>query len=375
MLAMAARAGIPFCCGPPGWEPAATDVDVPASGPCVHSWEGHAVPEPGLSVAAGEAQAVQPQMRWKRYAGRQLGRQGKTMTLTQLTYFAQVAKLEHMTRAAQELNISQSSLSSAVKQLEEELGVALFERRGRALVLTDAGRAMLAHAGRILGDVRRAEREMEAYAVGREIHLNLGYIAALAQDYLPQLVRRFLEKEPGVHISVSFVQDATPQMIQALKDGRYDLVFGSDVEDGEGLCCLPLLEHPLVVICPYGHPLCGSQTVALRQLEPYPFISYDPESSLGRKIMGIFASEGLEPRLRYQASDEAAITALVAEGFGVSVVAQLPTLADAPVEVIPLEGGHCRRVCLAYLRDRRFPPAVRRMIEFIQAQGGMALEG
>ena len=115
------------------------------------------------------------------------------MTLNQLTYFQKIAELEHFSRAAEELNISQPSLSRSIDTLEQELGLPLFEKQGRNVILTKYGRIFLEHAGRILEEVRTAERKMQ-YLTQNGGHVDIAYVSPLANYYIPHTVRSFLNR-------------------------------------------------------------------------------------------------------------------------------------------------------------------------------------
>ena len=110
------------------------------------------------------------------------------MTLTQLTYFQTVARCQHFRLAASELNISQPSLSRSIANLEEELGIVLFERHGRNVTLTRYGRLFLSHADRILSEVAIAEKQMKKLS-GNAGHADIAYVFPLAARYIPHRIR------------------------------------------------------------------------------------------------------------------------------------------------------------------------------------------
>ena len=108
------------------------------------------------------------------------------MTLNQLGYFYQAAVLQHFNQAAEKMNISEPSLSRSIAALEDELGVTLFEKRGRNVILTKAGEIFLEHATQILDDVKRAENKMHHLATDGG-HIDIAYVSPLAREYIPRL--------------------------------------------------------------------------------------------------------------------------------------------------------------------------------------------
>ena len=147
------------------------------------------------------------------------------MTLNQILYFRKVARLENYHQAAEELYISQPSLSRSMAALESELGITLFEKKGRGVVLTNAGRLFLEHADRIAGDCDIAAGKMKELASGGG-KINIGYIFPLAGHYIPHNVRTFLDQEENKNVAFSFWQNHTPAIAQKVKSGELDLGFG-----------------------------------------------------------------------------------------------------------------------------------------------------
>ena len=127
------------------------------------------------------------------------------MTLNQILYFQTVARHQHFRLAAAELSISQPSLSRSIAALEEELGIILFERKGRTVTLTKYGKLFLEHADRILDEVRLAQKHMKKLS-GNAGHVDIGYVFPLAAHYIPHTVRRFLSTQKNKDVTFNFHQ-------------------------------------------------------------------------------------------------------------------------------------------------------------------------
>ena len=291
------------------------------------------------------------------------------MTLNQILYFHSVAQCQNYHLAASKLNISQPSLSRAIANLEDELGIILFERKGRTVSLTKYGKIFLEHADRILNDVKVAERQMEKLS-GNAGHVDIAYVFPLAAQYIPHTVRQFLKKGKNKQISFSFHQTYTREMVNGLKAGQYDVIFGSYVENEPDIQFVPILNQEMILITPLGHPLAGKPDPVLRDLERYPVMGYDRTSVLGGFTNRIYSSYSVNPDIICESPDENAIASLVAENFGIALVADVDILDHFPLEKLRLTDVNLRHtVYMAYIKNRYQIPAVRNFISFILKEG------
>lgn len=291
------------------------------------------------------------------------------MTLNQLLYFQTVARYQHFRLAAASLNISQPSLSRSIANLEEELGIILFERKGRTVTLTKYGRLFLEHANRILTDVQLAEKQMKKLS-GNAGHVDIAYVFPLAAQYIPHTVRRFLAKSSNETISFNFHQTYTREMVSGLKAERYDVIFGSYVENEPDIQFVPILKQEMIIITPLGHPLAQKKDPGLMDLVKYPVMGYDKTSGLGQFTNRTYSSYGLTPNIVCESPDENAIASLVAEDFGIALVADVDILDHFPLEKIHLtDVSLSHTVYMAYLKDHYQIPAVKNFISFIKKEG------
>lgn len=291
------------------------------------------------------------------------------MTLNQLLYFQTVARYQHFRLAAASLNISQPSLSRSIANLEEELGIILFERKGRTVTLTKYGRLFLEHANRILTDVQLAEKQMKKLS-GNAGHVDIAYVFPLAAQYIPHTVRRFLAKSSNETISFNFHQTYTREMVSGLKAERYDVIFGSYVENEPNIQFVPILKQEMIIITPLGHPLAQKKDPGLKDLVKYPVMGYDKTSGLGQFTNRTYSSYGLTPNIVCESPDENAIASLVAEDFGIALVADVDILDHFPLEKIHLtDVSLSHTVYMAYLTDHYQIPAVKNFISFIKKEG------
>lgn len=201
------------------------------------------------------------------------------MTLNQIIYFQKVARLENYHLAAKELYVSQPSLSRSMASLEQELGVPLFEKRGRGVNLTKAGKLFLEYADRIVEDCRVAMEKMSELASdgGR---IEIGYVFPLAGQYIPCKVKEFLERPENRRVVFGFWQNHTSAIAEKVKSGELDIGFGGCIEK-EGMEHFPILNQEVLIVTPKGHELEGQEEVPLQILDRYPVIGYDQASWMG----------------------------------------------------------------------------------------------
>ena len=290
------------------------------------------------------------------------------MTLNQLEYFQTIAKLQHYRQAAEVLMISQPSLSRSMAALEEELGLVLFEKSGRNVILTKPGQILLEHADRILSEIHTAKYRMRQLADG-DGHIDIAYVFPLAGYYIPHTVRAFLDVKPNRNVTFTFNQSHTAEMVAGLKAYKHDIIFCSHVKNEPDIAFVPVLHQDMVIISPKGHPLSESETVSYRELTQYPVIGYDRFSVLGGFTNQFFKQHSLNVNIICECPDENAIAALVAEQFGIALVANVDALKNAPIEILPLDDIELKHtVYMGYLKGRYRIPAVKRFIHFIKQQ-------
>lgn len=289
------------------------------------------------------------------------------MTLNQLGYFYQAAVLQHFNQAAEKMNISEPSLSRSISSLEDELGVTLFEKRGRNAILTKAGEIFLEHATQILDDVKRAENKMHHLATDGG-HIDIAYVSPLAREYIPRTVRNFLSLEQNKNITFNFNQDITSVNIEGLKKGAYDLIFGSYSANEPNIEFVPIITQEIVAILPAGHPLSRKEALQAADFADYQVLGYNRHSGLGKYTRSFFKEHGIAPNFICESPDENGIASLVAQGFGIALVADVDTIYRDEICIRPLISSESfsHTVYMGYMRGKYQLPAVQRFIAFVR---------
>ena len=239
------------------------------------------------------------------------------MNLNQLHYFVTLAHIEHYTRAAEMLSITQPSLSHAISMLEQELETNLFEKRGRNVVLTKYGKVFL--------------------------------------EYVEEALKIL-------------------EIIQGLKEEKYDIAFCSRKEKESGIDFVPIAKEKLVVVVPRDHELAGRGSVDLKETLPYPQVYFTKNSGLRPVIDQLFEQTGGTPKIAYEILEDASMAGLVAENFGIAVMPEIPILKNLNVDVLDIENPPYERyIYLAKLKEKYLAPVVKEFIEYVKESNGKAL--
>lgn len=223
-----------------------------------------------------------------------------------LAQFAAAARHEHVTRAAQELGVPQSTLSRALVRLEQDLGVGLFARKGRTVALTHAGRTFLAAVERALAEVERAAETVRADADPASGRVVFGFLHTMGSETVPALIRAFRADHPRVRFQL--VQNYGEAMLEGLRAGTLDLCLTSPVPDSPDLVGHRLDEQRLRLVVPDDHPLAARRRVRLAEAAEEAFVTLEPGYGLRRITDDLCAEAGLPAarRLRGRGGRDAA---------------------------------------------------------------------
>lgn len=247
-------------------------------------------------------------------------------TLRQLQFFVAAAQAGSVTGAARELSISQSSVTEAIRALEDDLGVQLFDRQARGLQITQKGSAFLRHARQILADVATARTAFADEAGPLTGRLSLGVTSLVAGYVLSDILQRYRRAFPQVELNV--IEDNGDYLQHLLIGGELDVavLLTSSVKDRMALNVESLLVSPYRLWLPLGHPLSDQETIALDDLAGQPLIQLmvDEIEESTRRLMGALA---IKPEIAFRTRSVEAVRSLVATGAGLAI---LPSLVYRP---------------------------------------------
>lgn len=246
------------------------------------------------------------------------------MELRHLRYFVAVAEEQNVTRAAARLHVSQPPLSRQIRDLEDELGLSLFEHGAKSVRLTDVGKVFLAEARAVLLRADEAVRTAKAVALGERGVIHVGYAPSLTVKVLPQTLRNFEAANPGVRVHLHDL--STLEMTRGLRDGELQvaLMIRSPAPLGAGFVFEELQRYAVCVAVSPAHPLARARNIGLEAVARERLIAYTsadyPEYHAW--LAGLFASAGQQWRIAEEHDSATSLIASVEAGRGVALVQQ-----------------------------------------------------
>lgn len=249
-------------------------------------------------------------------------------TFRQLEVFEAIARLGSFTRAAEELFLTQPTISMQAKKLAETVGLPLFEQIGKKVFLTDAGRELHKTCREIFKHLSHFEMTAADLKGLKQGTLRLAVVTT-AKYFAPRLLGPFCQKYPGIQVSLKVSN--RERVLERLADNQDDLyILGQPPEELEAIA-EPFLENPLVVLAPANHPLAGKKKIPLARLAQEPFLLREPGSGTRKALERLFADHGLAIQVRMELGSNEAIKQAIVGGLGVSVLSQHTLALDAPM--------------------------------------------
>jgi DNA-binding transcriptional LysR family regulator len=291
----------------------------------------------------------------------------------QLAQFAAVARLEHVTRAAQSLGMPQPTLSRAVARLEAELGVDLLARQGRAVRLTRAGRLLLGSVERALAELERGAEAVRAEADPATGRVAFGFLHTLGTEAVPELLRGFRDTHPRVRFQL--VQDYVAAMLARLRAGELDLCLVSPLPDSPELTTRPLDEQRLHLAVPADHRLAARRRIRLAEVAEEPFVAVEEGYGLRRITDGFCAEAGFVPRIAFEGEEAETLRGLVAAGLGVALLPPALVARPGVVELEVTAPRTRRAIGLAWVTGRPLTPPAEAFRDFVLSRRGRLLGG
>lgn len=292
------------------------------------------------------------------------------MNLRHLEFFVELAKTEHMAKAAKQLGVSQPTLSYAIASIEKELGVPLFEKNGRNIRLTNYGQIYLKYVNESLLKLHQGSECIADLVDTNGGHINLGFTFTLGQDIVPRLISKYYRKNQSKKGQFSFTQGTTADLSQALLRDQLDLVFSSmptDPDIQSKLNIVPLVDQEMLAIVPNDNPLSKKRSVSLNELVQYPFIDYAAGSSLHRRIHKILDRQHVKPNVLTTTEEEQIIIGFVHYGFGVAIIPHFPQLDSSFVKQLHIKDGIAVHHIYAMTKKNHFvAPAINNFQAFSQ---------
>jgi LysR family transcriptional regulator, low CO2-responsive transcriptional regulator len=290
-------------------------------------------------------------------------------TLHQLAVFEAVARHGSFTRAAEELYITQPTVSSQIKQLTQAAGLPLFEQIGKRLYLTEAGKELLTTCQNIFQGLENFEMKVADLKGTKQGRLSLAVITT-AKYFAPRLLGSFCEKYPGIDISLTVTNHQ--EIIRRMMENQDDLYILSQPPEDLDISSQSFLDNPLVVLAPKNHHLVGRKNIPIKALNDQPFIMREPGSGTRIAVQNLFTKNKVSVKVRLELGSNEAIKHAIAGGLGISVLSQHCLSADmSNSELVILDIQNfpiMLRWYVTYLAGKQLSIIAQTFLEFLLAE-------
>ncbi|OEE67652.1 LysR family transcriptional regulator [Enterovibrio norvegicus FF-33] len=286
------------------------------------------------------------------------------MDLRQLRYFVSVAEQKNFTRAARKLNIAQPALSIAIKKLETNIGLNLFDRNERQVHLTQEGQTLLPHAYRILRMVEDANTEMAELRGLQKGEVRVGVPGMLGSYFFPSILMGFKSKYPDLKLSV--VEAGTQSIRQMLLDGELDIGVIHSQDVPAALDTTHLISSQMVAVTSADHPLAEQTSMSFQAFFDEELVMFKKGYFHREFIDRICASHKITPNLSFETNLLAMILNIVRHGFAITALLELVTQHEPGLIAIPFEEPVTLDISMAWRKHGYLSLADRAFIDFVQ---------
>ena len=284
------------------------------------------------------------------------------MTLNQLIYFCKLAEKRHYGQAAKELLIAQPSLSKSIALLENELEVALFERRGRSIQLTRAGEAFYARVKPTLAQLDAAREAMRHFSANLKLPV-IGCVSPAITSVVVPLMNAYRTQVRGFP-KVTMRVDTSEALVEALRRDECDIALCTRIPKAVDVTFVPMLTQHFVVVMREDDPLARFEAIRPEQLRDRP-MAFTNAETYNSIVMGIFERHHVVPLIHSYANDDSALFGMVRAGSAIFITSDYPQVYNWGLAVRRLDQHVCMRViCLAYTDRSLLNPEIRELIDF-----------
>ncbi len=286
-------------------------------------------------------------------------------SLHQLTVFASVARNRSMTKAAEELFMSQPAVSIQVKKLQEHFDIELFEVIGKQLYLTEAGKELFETQKRIQVELENLDMVFHEFKGSLKGDLKL-VVVSTAKYFMPYLLGHFRKKYENINISLK-VTDRI-ELLENLKQNKYDLAVVSMLPEDLDLEVKEFLKNPLQIAAPVNHPLAGKKNLSLKDLKGYDFVIREKGSGTRMVMERLFKKAKISPKIVMELSTNEAVKQAIMAGIGLSLISDHSMVLERSMNRIQVldikEFPHINTWKLVYLKGKKLSPVSRSFIDF-----------
>ncbi|HKK14272.1 MAG TPA: LysR family transcriptional regulator [Gammaproteobacteria bacterium] len=297
------------------------------------------------------------------------------ITLRQLSIFEAAARHQSFTRASEELHLTQPAVSMQIKQLEQTVGLPLFEQLGKRVYLTEAGQELYRYSRSITAALTELDQVFEDMRGVKRGRLSVA-VASTANYFVPRLLATFCQRHPGVTVSIDVTN--RKQLLQRLLENQTDLVIMGQPPGDIDLVAEVFLQNPLVVIAPPGHPLGKAGRVPLERLRDETFLVREQGSGTRSAMERFFARHGVTLSTPMELSSNEAIKQAVQAGLGLGLLSlhtlELELILDRVVVLNVEDFPILRHWYIVYRQGKRLSAVAQAFREFVLTEAGDMLK-
>jgi LysR family transcriptional regulator, hydrogen peroxide-inducible genes activator len=290
------------------------------------------------------------------------------MEFHQLRYVCAIAETGSFSRAAEHCHVAQPSLSQQVSKLEDELGTRLFDRLGRRVRLTDAGKIFLLRARAILQEIEAARSEVDYERKDTKGSISVGVIPTIAPYFMPPHVAKFTKKFPDA--SLRIIEETTPILVEGVRNLSLDLAIMSLPLKHREFEMIPLHKEPLYAVLPRDHALARRKEISLGDLRTESFVLLRDSHCFHDIAVSACQRARVNPRVAFESGQFSSLLGMVSAGIGVSIVPAMAVDAATDRTFIRIADQRAFRTIVAVvLRGRSLNRVQRAFLTHLQQNG------
>ncbi|KAF2428544.1 LysR family transcriptional regulator [Bacillus subtilis] len=286
------------------------------------------------------------------------------MEWEQLEYFQTLARMQHVTKAAKSLSITQPALSRSIARLENHLGVPLFDRQGRSISLNQYGHIFLRRVQAMMKEYTEGKEEIQALLKPDQGVVSLGFLHTLGTTLVPDLIGSFQQEYPN--ISFQLKQNHSYWLLERLKSGDLDLCLLASIKPENPIQWIKLWSEELFVFVPNDHPLASRESITLNEIAGERFILLKKGYALRMTVDELFEKANIQPNIMFEGEEAATAAGFVAAGLGMSILPDLKGLDQSKITKIRVSWPECQRVIgIAWIKGRFLSPVAETFKQYV----------
>ncbi|MCY7806034.1 LysR family transcriptional regulator [Bacillus spizizenii] len=286
------------------------------------------------------------------------------MEWEQLEYFQTLAQMQHVTKAAKSLSITQPALSRSIARLENHLGVPLFDRHGRSITLNQYGHIFLRRVQAMMKEYTEGKEEIQALLKPDQGEVSLSFLHTLGTTLVPDLIGSFQKEYPNIAFQLK--QNHSYWLLERLKSGDLDLCLLASIKPEKPIQWIKLWSEELFVFVPNDHPLANRESITLDEIAGERFILLKKGYALRMTVDELFEKADIQPNIMFEGEEAATAAGFVAAGLGISILPDLKGLDQSKITKIRVSWPECQRVIgIAWIKGRFLSPVAETFKQYV----------